>query len=144
MLKVLRNLYSQGQRAAQYAGYLAARGDYLTGVDADDWVGPARFSSLLSLAGAARVIVSGMTRVADGDRVPKPHALPQGRVAAVDFIPVLYGEPTDKLLPRSLVLEGFERYRLFFGIACWRNIANMPLFWAMYHTGEIYYTPRVD
>jgi len=144
-LRLITCAENRGQRAAQYLGYLAATGEYVSAVDADDYVGPSRFESLCELSVHAPIVVSAMTRVeTDGHTHPMAKDLRTGLVPVEEFFPVLYGEPTDKLFPRELVLAGCERYCLFHGDNAWRQSANMPLFWAMLKAGRIIHTGQAD
>ncbi len=151
-LRVIRLEENQGQRAAQYHGYRAAAGDYLSAVDADDHVGATRLESLFRLTVHAPIVVSGMTRqdAAGGlhpmrnTLLPPPQELREGLLPLEEYFPALYGEPLDKLLRRDLVLAGAERYRLFYGDDAWRRSANMPIFWALLKAGRIWHTAQAD
>lgn len=129
-----------GQRTAQYHGVSAANGDFISAVDADDWVSADRFQRLYQLALDSPIVMSNMTRVlADGSHVLRKNAPTEGTVNYCGFDGI-FGEPTDKLIRKDLLTEGFERYRAFFGDDQWHISGNMPVFWAMYHVGQIYHT----
>ncbi|OFT34785.1 hypothetical protein HMPREF3155_08375 [Corynebacterium sp. HMSC06D04] len=110
--KILK-LSGKGAGYARNFGILASQGEYLTFLDDDDTIGPKYLETLLSKAGANRVVCAQMKDLDSlgnelnstlADRL----AVCLGSVKTLEEVPWVMGYNAAKLIPRGLV--GSNRY----------------------------------